>query len=91
MILTELEKTILISFYAITQGSVRKAVTEAELLGKFPVRQRKAVRKYVHELVRKKLLLGQKGEKKGEVEYRFTKRAIKETTKIIIGGARLRF
>lgn len=91
MILTELEKTILISFYALTQGSTRRAVSETELLSKFPARQRKAVRKYMRELVRKKLLIEQKGKKKGEMDYRFTKRAIRETTKIIIGGARLRF
>jgi hypothetical protein len=90
MLLTELEKTILISLYALTQSSRVKAMTEEELLGKFPVRQRRAVKKYLQELVRKKLLR-KEADKRKTVTYRITDRAIGEATKIIISGARLRF
>jgi len=90
MLLTELEKTILISLYALTQSLKSKSLSEGELLSKFPVRQRKAVKKYLQELVRKKLLK-RETDKRKILMYKITDRAVSEATKIIISGARLRF
>lgn len=93
MRLTELEKAILVSLYALTGGSTGKHVDKATLLDKFPIRQRKAVRSYVEELVRKKLIIKQTAAKgKAEEKYRISDRTKKEVANIILtGGVTLRF
>lgn len=85
MRLTELEKTILVSLYAL--GGSTKHVGAEDLLSKFPLRQRKAVRIYLKELVGKKFIVKLKAEDK----YRLDEKAKKEIANIFLkGGVTLR-
>lgn len=85
MKLTELEKTILVSLYVITQGSTRKAVEPEALTNKFPMRQRKMVRKYIKELIKKGLIDVADG------KYRMNTKSVRRTSKILVSGFRARF
>ncbi len=86
MRLTELEKTILIAFYTLSGGSTRRYVAKETLLKKFPMRNRKTVRKYVDELEKKKLII-----KHAKTEsYRLNKKAVKQVVSFILTGATIR-
>jgi len=85
---TELEKTILLALYSLGSVSTHKYVDKDALVRKFPMRQRRSVRKYLEDLVQKKLVVKHAAEEK----YRLNKKAKKEIVRIILKeGARIRF
>jgi len=49
--ITELEKTILISTLVLVRGNTRKFIKEDDIVLKFPMRQRKTVRRFFKRLV----------------------------------------
>ncbi len=86
MKLTEMEKTVLMAFYALSDGSTRKSVDKNEVIQKFARRQRKSVKRYIKKLEKKSLI------KQGDDEnkYKINKKAKEQATKIILKGGRLR-
>ncbi|MEM5829175.1 MAG: hypothetical protein QW040_01015 [Candidatus Aenigmatarchaeota archaeon] len=56
-ILTELEKTILLSALILTKGNPKKSFKEEEIVLKFPMRQRKTVRRFIKKLVNERYLV----------------------------------
>ena len=84
MTLTELEKTILLSFFVLAKGSTRKYIPLNVLLSKFPIRQRKMVKAYVEALSKRKFL----SEKNGS--YRVEKKALAHISQFLIKGAKVR-
>lgn len=50
-VVTELEKTILLSVLLLSKGKPQKLITQDEIVLKFPMRQRKSIRRYVKKLV----------------------------------------
>jgi len=49
--ITELEKTILISILVLVRGNTRKFIKEDDIVLKFPMRQRKTVRRFFERLL----------------------------------------
>jgi len=84
MSLTEFEKTILLSLFILAKGSTRKFISEEELLGKFPIRQRKKVRLYLVELEKQKFLNKQKS------SYKIDKKTLRHMSTYLISGPRVR-
>ena len=83
-LLTEFEKTILLSLFILAKGSTRKYTTEEELLSKFPIRQRKKVKLYLTALVKKKFITKQRN------SYRINRKALKSISTYLISGPRAR-
>ena len=79
--LTEFDKAILLGMFIITKGSLRKAVSEEEILKKFPTRQRKNARISIRRLVRFKLM------KKENNKFKLTNSGLAQAKKLIIEGA----
>lgn len=82
--LTEFEKTIMLSFFILVRGSTKKFVSDHEIAGKFPIRQRKMVRMYLSQLSKGRYLV-----KKGSF-YRIDKKALKEISTYLISGPKAR-
>ena len=87
MELTELEKTLLVSFYALAKGSTEEYVDESLLLSKFPIRQRKLLKEYIRKFVKKGILIKHKKEN----SYRVSKKAIPIISSLIMKGVTFRF
>jgi predicted transcriptional regulator len=51
-VITELEKTILLSALILTRGDVKKTFSEDDIVLKFPMRQRKTVRRFLGKLIK---------------------------------------
>jgi Mn-dependent DtxR family transcriptional regulator len=81
-VLTELEKTILLAFLILDRD---KFFSEAELISKFPIRQRKTVGRYIKKLEKAKLL--EKHPK--QASYILTKEGTKQALKLLYEGAKL--
>lgn len=86
MKLTEIEKTILMSFYILSKGSTRRYIDKDIFLEKFPTRQRKTIRRYINRLRNKGLIKKHRRENK----YRLDKGGINEIAKFISNGVKLR-
>ena len=84
MELTEFEKTILLSTYVLVKGSTRKYVSEELILSKFPIRQRKDVKKYLEKMVKRKFL------SKSKFGYKINNKSLKIISYFLITGPRLR-
>lgn len=84
MKLTELEKTILLTTYVIAKGSTRKYIAEELILSKFPIRQRKDVRKYLEKMGKSKFL------SKSKSGYKINKKSLKVISYFLVTGPRLR-
>ncbi|MEM7821725.1 MAG: hypothetical protein QXX38_02865 [Candidatus Aenigmatarchaeota archaeon] len=56
-VITELEKTILLSAMILTKGDVKKTFREEDIVFKFPMRQRKNVRRFIKKLVKERYLI----------------------------------
>jgi len=79
--LTEFDKTILLGMFIITKGSLKKAISENEILKKFPTRQRKNARVSIKRLVKFKLI------KKVNNKFKLTNSGLAQAKKLIIEGA----
>ena len=84
MDLTEFEKTILLSTYVLVKGSTRKYVSEEAILSKFPIRQRRDVRKYLEKLVKRNFL------SKSKFGYKINKKSLADISSFLVTGPRLR-
>lgn len=84
MKLTEFEKTILLSLFIVAKGSTRKYVSEEDLLSKFPMRQRRSVRKFLVHLVEQSIINKQKK------SYKIDRAALKYISSYLISGPRAR-
>lgn len=80
---TELEKTVLLVFMVFTKGSTEKYLDENFITSKFTRRKRKFVRKSLKKLAKEGILDRKKK------SYRFTKKGLKEASKILHEGAKL--
>lgn len=86
MKLTEIEKTILLSFFILAKGSTSKYIHFESLLSRFPIRQRKIVKKYVEKLAEENFLIKHKKEN----SYRVSKNSLKIISSYLVGGPRVR-
>lgn len=81
-VLTELEKTILLAFLVLDRD---KYFPEIEIILKFPIRQRKAVGRYIKKLEKTNLL----EKHPTQASYRLTKEGTKQALKLLYEGAKL--
>ena len=84
MTLTEFEKTILLSLFILAKGSSNKYIPLEMLLSKFPIRQRRLVKKFVENMTRQKLLT------KLDQKYKISKTALKEISSFLVQGPKAR-
>jgi len=82
--ITELEKTILLVLMTLTKGKSKKLLQNDEVLVKFPIRQRKEVRLFLEKLA-KKGLVNKKTDSLG-----LTENGLKEASKVLLQGAKIR-
>ncbi|OGI14613.1 hypothetical protein A3K63_03685 [Candidatus Micrarchaeota archaeon RBG_16_49_10] len=84
MLLTEFEKTILLSLFILAKGSTRRSVKLELLLSKFPIRHRKMVKQYLEGLV-KGGYLSRKGD-----SFSINNDALKVISNYLVKGPRAR-
>jgi len=84
MILTEFEKTILLSLFILAKGSTKKYTPLEAILSKFPIRQRKLVKSFLEDMAKQELL-----STKGQ-SYRINKIALKEISNFLVQGPKAR-
>ena len=82
--LTEFEKSILLSLFALAKGSTRKYIPLEVLLSKFPIRQRKIVKEYLTKLEKENFL------DKYENKYRIDKKSLNVISQFLVKGPKLR-
>ncbi|MEM7818541.1 MAG: hypothetical protein QW403_00120 [Candidatus Aenigmatarchaeota archaeon] len=82
--LTEFEKTILLSLFVLAKGSTKKYVSLEELLSKFPIRQRKIVKEYLLKLDKEKYLT------RVDNKLRIDKKALPIISQFLVKGPKLR-
>lgn len=86
MMLTEFEKTILLSLFVLAKGSTKKYVSLDLLLSKFPIRQRRMVRRYVEKLVKEKFLIKHKTKE----SYKIARDTLKIISTYLVTGPKVR-
>jgi len=86
MVLTEFEKTILLSLFVLAKGSTRKYIPQELLLSKFPIRQRKSVKIYLEKLAKQKFLIKDKNKE----SYKIGKKALKHISTFLVKGPKVR-
>ncbi|MEM5852835.1 MAG: hypothetical protein QXS37_02910 [Candidatus Aenigmatarchaeota archaeon] len=79
-ILTELEKTILLSVMILTRGDIKKFFKEDEIILKFPMRQRKTVRRFFKKLVKEGYLVEMDG------KFKMSEEGLKLASKLLYEG-----
>jgi hypothetical protein len=82
--LTEFEKSILLSLFVLAKGSTRKYIPLEVLLSKFPRRQRKIVKEYLVKLEKENFL------EKMDNKYRIDKKSLNVISQFLVKGPRLR-
>lgn len=83
-VLTELDKTILLSFLILAKGTSRY-ISQDPVVLKFPIRQRRSVIKYIKKLEKDKLL----SKYATKESYRLTDEGLKKALRLLHEGARL--
>jgi Mn-dependent DtxR family transcriptional regulator len=83
-VLTELDKTILLTFLVSGKGTA-KYVDQNSVILKFPIRQRKMVLRYIKKLEKDKLL----SKHVTKESYKLTEEGLKRAFKLLHEGARL--
>lgn len=83
-VLTELDKTILLTFLILAKGADRY-IDKDEIVLKFPVRQRKMVLNYIKKLEKDKLL----SKHATKERYKLTEEGLKRAFKLLHEGAKL--
>lgn len=82
--LTELDKTILLSFLILGKDT-NKFISDSKIISKFPVRQRKAVRKHIKKLEHDKLL----GKHRTKESHQLTEEGLKRAKRLLAEGVTL--
>jgi predicted transcriptional regulator len=80
-VLTELEKTILLSALILTKGDTKKLFKEDEIVLKFPMRQRKMVRRFMKKLVKEGYLVECSGK-----NYKLSEEGLKIASRLLYEG-----
>lgn len=80
-VITELEKTILLSVLILTRGDLKKEIGEDEIVLKFPMRQRKNVRRFLKKLVKDGYLM-----ESSPRSYKFSEEGFKMASKLLYEG-----
>ena len=84
MVLTEFEKTILLSLFILAKGSTGKCIPLELLLSKYPIRHRKMVKIYLDGLSKLKYL------SKSGSNYCIERSALKDISKYLVTGPKAR-
>lgn len=82
-VITELEKTILLSILILVKGNTKKSIKEDEIVLKFPMRQRKTVRRFFKRLVDDGYLIKDSAGK----NYRLSPKGLKNASNYLHRGA----
>lgn len=82
--LTEFEKTLLLSLFVLAKGSTKKYISLEELLLKFPIRQRKMVKDYLLKLEKEKYI------SKVDEKLRIDNKALPIISQFLVKGPKLR-
>jgi predicted transcriptional regulator len=80
-VITELEKTILLSAMILSKGDTKKIFKEDDIVLKFPMRQRKTVRRFVKKLVKEGYLI-----ESSNKNYKLSEEGLKIATKLLYEG-----
>jgi predicted transcriptional regulator len=80
-VITELEKTILLSALILTKGNTEKLFKEDDVVLKFPMRQRKTVRRFVKKLVKEGYLIEFSGK-----NYKLSEEGLKIASRLLYEG-----
>lgn len=80
-VVTELEKTIMLSILILVRGKTKKSVREDDIVLKFPMRQRKTVRRFFKRLVEDEYLI------KTDSNYRLSSKGLKISSSLLYEGA----
>jgi hypothetical protein len=80
-VITELEKTILISILVLVKGNTKKTVKEDDIVLKFPMRQRKTVRRFFKRLVKEGYLV------KLDDNFRLSSEGLRTASRLLYEGA----
>ena len=84
VVLTELEKTILLAFLTLARG-IDKYISEQNIVSKFPVRRRKNVERFVAKLVKDRLLI----KHPAQTSYKLSEDGLRHALKLLHEGAKL--
>ena len=79
-VLTELEKTILLSVLILTRGDTTKLFKEEDIVIKFPMRQRKNVRRFFRKLVKDGYILEVEG------KFKLSEEGLKTSSRLLYEG-----
>ncbi|MEM5882798.1 MAG: hypothetical protein QXQ77_00980 [Candidatus Aenigmatarchaeota archaeon] len=82
--LTEFEKTLLLSLFVLAKGSTKKYIPLDELLSKFPMRQRKMVKDYLIKLEKEKYV------SKFDKKLRIESKALPIISQFLVKGPKVR-
>ena len=82
--LTELEKTVLLAFLVLAKKNRGKSIPEAEIVLKFPRRQRKNVREAIESLKKNNFLIETK-----EKACKLSEKGLKRALHLLHTGAKL--
>jgi predicted transcriptional regulator len=84
MKLSELEKSILLVFLALTKATAEKYLRKNDIVLKFARRQRKNVERAIERLCKEKLI----GKFPREERYALTDKGLKKATSLLVEGAK---
>lgn len=85
VILTELEKTVLLAFLVLVKKQTEKFQSEESIVIKFPIRQRKNVRKAIKKLEKNNFLIKHTTQE----SYKFSEKGLKNALNLLHEGAKL--
>jgi predicted transcriptional regulator len=80
-VITELEKTILLSALILSRGDIKKLFKEDDIVLKFPMRQRKTVRRFIKKLVKDGYLI-----ESSNKNYRLSEEGLKIASRLLYEG-----
>ncbi|MDI6798751.1 MAG: hypothetical protein QMD12_02025 [Candidatus Aenigmarchaeota archaeon] len=84
-VLTELEKTVLLTFLVLAKKQTSKFQSEESIVLKFPMRQRKNVRKAIKKLEKGGFLIKHATQE----SYKFSEKGLKNALRLLYEGAKL--
>lgn len=79
-VITELEKTILLSVMILVRGDIKKFFKEDDIVLKFPMRQRKTVRRFFKKLVKEGYLVEAQG------KFKLSQKGLEIASKLLHEG-----
>ncbi|MEM5836200.1 MAG: hypothetical protein QXR09_00925 [Candidatus Aenigmatarchaeota archaeon] len=80
-VITELEKTILLSALILSKGNTKKHFKEDDIVLKFPMRQRKTVRRFFKKLVKEGYIIESTNK-----NYKLSEEGLKIASRLLYEG-----